>query len=467
MNLLSADPKISSHYRRDDKTGGNRSRTINRRRFLAFALSAVPPLLAGCRDSSQSNGKVSLRWVVDPSPIRPKQIALFEKRYPDIQVVNDPDADPTIVLTQLAGDVPPDVFTIYTPDSVRLFASKDVLLDLRPYVKAAGVQMSNFWPQLNIYIYRNGNPQDQILGFPDNCGPYVLFYNKRMFRAAGLPFPTDNWTWQDFLSAAIKLTVRDRYGRPMQYGLVNTPEALPLIMIWQNGGSFFNQDGTRCTMDSAAAKAAVQFWANFRLKYKVMPTSSEEQSMASLGGWAGPLNLFKAEKVGMVITGRWLSIMWRQNPNLDWDIAAIPHSKFRTTLLGSKIYAIPKECRHQQDAFKFLKNIISPADEMLVADYGDGIPSVKSVCYSRQFLFNPKYPKERKNWLYLQQMRYARPPEFSPWIQQLDVDTIRTDEYDRIWQGSSGISPLQACEDITRRINEIIQRNRANPNLLY
>ena len=52
----------------------------------------------------------------------------------------------------------------------------------------------------------------------------------------------------------------------------------------------------------------------------------------------------------------------------------------------------------------------------------------------------------------------------SPWIQQLDADTIRDEECDRIWQGE--ITPSQAADNIAHRVNTIIHRNRANPNLM-
>lgn len=417
---------------------------------------------AGCRHTDEPN---SLRWVVDPSSIRPLQIGLFTRVNTTIHVVNDPDAGPQRVLTQLAGGVPPDVFAIYSPQSAALFGRKDVLEDLRPWVKRYGVDMNMFWPQLDGYIYENGDrAHGQILGFPDNCGAYVLFYNRRLFKEAAVAEATSSWTWEEFTDAARRLTRREPDGRITQFGLVLPQPYLTEMLVWQAGGSWYNADGTRCMLDSPEAKRAFEWWADLREKYHVAPSNTEEQSMAPLGGWGGSQNLFKAEKAAMIITGRWLSIEWRKNKDLDWDIAPVPHDRVRIGMLESKIYSIPRECHHKELAFKYLRHLVGPSDEMLVADYGDGIPSVRTYCYTQQFLLNPQYPHERRNRLYLDEMKYSRLKQQSAWVQQLDVDTIRDAECDRIWQGE--ITASQAADNIARRINAIIRRNRANPNLM-
>jgi multiple sugar transport system substrate-binding protein len=420
-------------------------------------------LLWGC--ARRGPEPPAIRWVVDPSSIRPEQIRLFNLKHPDIQVNNDPDAGPQRVLTQLAGGVPPDVFAIYSPQSAAMFARKDVLEDLRPWVKRYGVNMNAFWPQLDGYIYENGDrKKGRILGFPDNCGAYVLFYNRRLFREAGVPEPDRAWTWDEFTEAAKRLTKRDADGRIVQFGTVLPPAYLLEMFAWQMGGSWYNADGTRCMTDTPEAKAAFEWWASLRQKYHVAPSNMEEQSLAPLGGWGGSQNLFKAEKAAMIITGRWLSIEWRKNKELDWDVAPVPYGRYRRGMLESKIYAIPRDCKQKALAFLYLRHLISPEDEQLVADYGDGIPSVRAYCYTPQFLFNPQYPNERRNRLYLDEMNYASLKQQSRWVQQLDVDTIRDAECDRIWQNE--ITPSQAAENIARRINAIIRRNRANPNLM-
>jgi multiple sugar transport system substrate-binding protein len=432
---------------------------------------ACPPIAAavmlvaalGCTRGGRDDAR--MRWVVDPNPIRAEQIRLFRAKNPAIIVINDPDAGPQRILTQLAGGVPPDVFAIYSPQSASLFARKDVLEDLRPWVRRYDVDMDMFWPQLDGFIYERGDrKRGRILGFPDNCGTYMLFYNRRMFREAGVREPDAAWTWRQFTDAALRLTKRDASGRVVQFGAVLPPPYLLELFVWQMGGSWFSQDGSACTVGTPEAKHAFEWWASLRRTHHVAPSAMEEQSLAPLGGWGGSQNLFKAEKAAMIVTGRWLSIEWRQNKALDWDIAPVPYGRHRVGMLESKIYAIPRSARNKELSFRFLRHLVSEDDEMLVADYGDGMPSVAAYCRTDRFLFNPAYPRERRNHLYLSEMAHARTKQQSSWIQQLEADTIRDEECERIWQKE--VTPSQAADSIARRVNTIIRRNRGNPNLM-
>ena len=407
-------------------------------------------------------GKTVIRWCVDPSPMRKEQIRLFKKTHKKIDVINDPGAEAQRLLTQLAGDVPPDVMALYDPQTIRLFAKNDVLLDLRPYVKRYNLPICKLYPALAPYIYYQG----RIVGVPENCGPYVVFYNKKLFREAGVPYPKPGWTWDECLAAAKKLTkYRMENGRriPERKGLyiANTDW---WFFIWMHGGRLFSEDGKRCLMDSAEVKRGIRFWADLRLKYHVMPTTSEAQSMAPTGAWGTDALLFRESAIAMMVSGRWMSIQYREQKDLEWDVTSVPHGPCRFTLLASKCYSIPKSCRNKRAALTYIKHLLGKENQLLVANYGDGMPSLDDPEITRAFRYNPKYPNEKNNQLHLDEMRYARVQEFSPYINNLDVNAILSVELDRMWLGEQ--SPDAACDQIARRVNSIIKRNMANPNFL-
>jgi len=423
--------------------------------LLGAALLTAP----GCAPGRSSReGKITVRWVVDPNPVRQDQIAGFYRTHGrKIEIILDPDAGRQKVLTQLAGGIYPELFAIYDPASVQVFARKGVLTDLRPMMKKHGIRLEDFWPQLAPYM-RYG---DQVVGLPDNCGTFVLFYNRRLFREAGVPYPRAGWDWNDLLEAARRLTRRDARGRALQFGIGYIE---PWMIFWQYGARMYSDDGKRCLLDSPEARKAAEFWASFRLTERVTPSPSEEQGLAAMGGWGGTANLFKAEKIAMHIVGRWMIVEYRKNRKLEWDAAPIPQTgKVRATLLASKVYAIPKGNRNKEAAFTFLKYLMSKENQLIVAATGDGIPSIRAYGESREFLYNPDYPNERNNRVFLEEMRWARPPEVSPYISELDATAIFNEEMDLMWQRKQ--TPSQACERIAARINAIIRRNIANPNL--
>lgn len=430
--------------------------------IAAITLTIVIGVYLVATANPNIKGKTVIRWCVDPNPIRKEQIKLFEKFHPNIEVINDPGAEAQRLLTQLAGDVPPDVMAIYDPQSIRLFAKNDVLLDLRPYVDKYKLPVDRLYPNLAQYIYHEG----KIVGIPENCGPYVLFYNKKLFREAGVPYPKPGWTWDECLETAKKLTT---------YKVVNGRKA-PICkglyvgnydwwyFIWMYNGHLFSKDGKTCLMDSEAVKKGVRFWADLKLKYHVTPTTSEAQSMAPTGAWGGDALLFRESRVAMNIQGRWIAIQYREQKDLDWDVTSVPHGPNRVTLLASKCYSIPKTCRHKEEAITFMKHLLGMDNQLLVANYGDGMPSLNDPRINKAFLWNPEYPNERNNKLHLDEMKYARVQEYSPYINNLDVTAIMSMEMDKMWLDQQ--TPDQACDKIARRINTIIRRNLANPNFL-
>lgn len=154
--------------------------------LFIIGCSSQPPL------STSGQKLVYLRWMVDGNPIRKEQIAAFEKANPDIKIKPDyPGGDVALeqkALTQIVGGDPPDVFTAYSINFFRILCEKKALLDLTPYIQKYKVDMADFWPQLQSFIYYDDG---KIYGLPDNMTDLVLFYNKRLFKEAGVPFPTE------------------------------------------------------------------------------------------------------------------------------------------------------------------------------------------------------------------------------------------------------------------------------------
>ena len=430
--------------------------------LLGLALTiAIGVYLVATADPYEE-GKTVIRWVVDPNPIRKEQIKLFESKHPDIRVINDPGAESQRLLTQLAGDVPPDVMAIYDPQTIQLFAKNDVLLDLGPYVQKYELPVHRLYPNLKPYIYYKG----KIVGIPENCGPFVLFYNKKIFREAGIPYPRPGWTWDECLEVAKKLTpYKIVNGRefPVRKGLY-VGNYNPWFFIWMHGGHLFSEDGKRCVVDSEEAKKGVRFWADLRLKHHVTPTTSEAQSMAPTGAWGGDALLFRESRIAMMISGRWLAIQYREQKDLEWDVTSVPHGPNRVTLLASKCYSVPKTCRNKAGALQFIRHLLGKDNQLLVANYGDGMPSLDDSEITEAFLYNPEFPNELNNKLHLDEMEYARVQEYSPYINNLDVVAVMSIELDKMWLGQQ--SPDEACDAIARRINAIIRRNLANPNFL-
>ncbi len=407
-------------------------------------------LFAGCarKKAKEKKGVVTIRWVADPNPIRLKQIALFEKSNPDIKVNLDwSSAGLQKILTQIAGGNAPDVIILFSASDISIFAEKGALSDLTPYCEKYNVPLDDFWPLLKPYMYYEG----KVYALCDNATPYVLYYNKKLFDSAGIPYPTDKWTWEDLLSASKALT-KEIGPRVKQFGFLTGVRKEPFY--WQNGASFYSKDKKRCIINSKEGKEALRFLYDMQFKYHLSPSPSEMQSIGGGQGWGSGLSLFMSGKIGMYPCGRWVTINYRKIKDFEWDIAPLPKGKYKATLFLSHSWAIPEDSNHKEEAFRFVKFLSEKDNELLVTSTGDGVPSRISISKTKEFLFNPEFPKETKNQLYLDEMKYAHNYELAPYAPAMEVNRIYWEEYDKM--DNQIQTPEETLDRIAQRINKLI-----------
>ncbi len=126
----------------------------------------------------------------------------------------------------------------------------------------------------------------------------ALVYNKKLFDAAGVAYPTDTWTWDDFRAAAKKLTDSAK----KQYGWAYVADGSEdttwrwIAMLWQAGGDLLSSDGTKSAFDSPAGLQATQLLHDMAVT---------DKSVYLDPGNGNYLNLFNSGKIGMLWTGPW------------------------------------------------------------------------------------------------------------------------------------------------------------------
>ncbi len=404
-------------------------------------------------------GVTTIRWVVGSTPIRAQTIKYFESLNPDIKVINDVDAGMQRILTQLAGNVPPDIFTAYDVEAFRTFYRYGQLTDLTPYIKKYNIPIDDFFPSLMDYLFIDG----KLVGITENQSTLSLFYNKTLFDRAGLAYPDSTWTWEDMKKAARKLTLYKDYGNrklSVQKGLMVFEDCH--FFVWMFGGHIYSQDGKKCLINSPEAKRGMREWEALRMKDKVVPSPSEIMNLDAFGGEGGDRMLFGKNKIGMFIGGRDYVTYFREYyKDLEFGIARLPKSPCPNNILLSKSYCIPKGSKHKAEAVRFLVHLLGEANQNLVSDYGDGVPSINTEPIIKNFLYNPDYPKETENQNVLDDLKEARPLEISPYISSTDFRQISNYEIGNVWLGRQTMD--EACDRIAKRVDDIIVRNINNP----
>ena len=271
-----------------------------------------------------------------------------------------PDYD-TKLQVSLAGGSPPDVFYV---DSFKF-------LDLQ---NAGALDNGNskitnpddFAPSLRAAFTKDG----QFYCPPKDFSTLALEYNKDMFDAAGLKYPTADWTWQDLENAAAKLTNKDKG----VYGMVINPDmARWAAFLYQAGGAVYNADASSMTINSPEAKKAMEFYVG--LVQKGYAAQSSDVS----SGWPG--EAFGQGKAAMVVEGNWvMSFLKDQFPTLKFGVAELPKGPAgQATMAFTVCYAAPANGKHLDESWKLI-NYLTGADGMKAwTDLGLAMPTRQSL----------------------------------------------------------------------------------------
>lgn len=139
-------------------------------------------------------------------------------------------------------------------------------------------------------------------GVPFNLAPMMLYYNKDLFKAAGLDPDKPPTTWEEFTQMAPKLTVdKNGDGKPEQYAIALADhETVPMYQpfMWNNGGGVVSTDAKTSTLAQPASLEALDFWTKQVRDNKVSPIG--------LAG-ADADKLFQTGKAAMEIVGPWMT----------------------------------------------------------------------------------------------------------------------------------------------------------------
>ncbi len=275
------------------------------------------------------------------------------------------------MLISTAGGDPPDVaggFDHIVPQ----FAEQGALLPLDEIVAQHGIDVGAFKP-VWVEICSYGG---KLYALPSTPFTVALFYNRALFRDAGLDPDQPPRTIAELDAAARMLTRRDADGRITQLGFTTSPAMLGWWpWVWP---CFFGDrlwDGRRCAVDTPAARAAAAWQDRYREDLGVEAVVAFE---AAAGQIESANNPFLAGKLAMVFQGPWLA-NWavRYAPQLDYAVAPFPSSDGDggNVFASLDLFVIPAGSRHPREAAEFLAYCMrQEVLEGLCRDHGKSSP---------------------------------------------------------------------------------------------
>ncbi len=293
------------------------------------------------------------------------------------------------LLTRIAGRAAPDIICTEV-DLFVTFQTKDVLLDLSDYVKDdAEFNAKAFYPE----IINRFTVAGRLYAIPRDTAPFAcVYYNKRLFDAAGVPYPKDDWDLNDMLDKAKKLTKVDPDGMVTQYGFY--------AWAWQNfvyafGGRLVDnvKNPAKCALDSKESLDGLQFYADLIDKYKVQPSSTAMTNLAM-----GVQGMFMNGRLAMFASGIWETPGLRKARGFDWDVAIFPKGPkgVRGFGTGGSGYCILKTSAHPKEAYQVIKAMTGKDAEMMLADAGLAQPAMVEIAEGPHWIGGDLPPKNKK-----------------------------------------------------------------------
>ncbi len=253
-----------------------------------------------------------------------------------------PESEYSSKLNQMVAtqDSSNDIYILWECD-IRNFAQAQAILPLDSYLASSAIDTSDMIDAVAQLAQGLG----ATYGLPWCAATEILYYNQDMFDAAGLSYPTNSWSYADFLAAARKLTVKNADGTTAQYGCT-----LPNTQTWWAGvGMAGDEIYDPATAQMVIGDGAVSFVKDCAalVSEGVMPAPS-----------SGSADLFSSGMAAMSWQGSWQIGTYGGNLAFNWDIAALPVNVRQYNTLHTGFYTINSKSANTDAAWAVIQYLM-------------------------------------------------------------------------------------------------------------
>lgn len=366
--------------------------------ILVVTLAAI----TACGGSGDGRKVIRLWQFWDVATIAPI-VAEFEALHPDLRVEVEQltwKSGLEKIQAAIASGTQPDVCELGSTWLPR-FSYEGVLYDLTPTYEALADSFlmweSAFW-------------QGRVYGLPWVQGSRALFYNRELFRRAGLDPDRPPETWEELLEAARRIEElgTDIHGFGQNLGERYVLYKKFMAFAWGNGGGIID-DGHRVVFNHEETVSALEYYlslADYALQEKQEVLDYE----------------FKAGRLGMQISGAWnIKNYGVEAPDLDYGVSLVPRPApgkgTHASFAGAEMLVVFKGSRNTEAAValaRFLQSYPQAKKLSLVA--GSVFPASKLALTDSVFVADARVR------VFVEQALTSRTPPAHPgWIEMEDV----------------------------------------------
>lgn len=341
----------------------------------------------------------------------------FEAQNPDISVrVENMDYRVYFqkLLAQFAANTAPDV-VLMDPQNFQKYAKRGAFLSLDTFASEPGFELSAYYKP----IVDSMRFQRQLYVLPRDIAPIgLIYYNKRLFKEAGLDQPDGSWTWdfnprpalgtKCFTNCMEKLTRRDASGKVTQWAFAPSwTGAFTDLVAFSLGARYVDDPESfkRTNFDDPRIIKAFDWVSKIASEKHWMPSQTELTSVAQTTA----VELFISQKVAMYQCGIWdvphiRAALKPGSPQFfDWDIVTAPGYQdlatgkvTRAAPTGGSGYSIFSSTAHPKEAWKLIKWMAGKPGMEAMARAGIAQPAIRQLALSDCWIPGPNTPTEQR-----------------------------------------------------------------------
>jgi len=268
-------------------------------------------------------------------------VADFEAANPDIKVnaIYSGNYDDTRVraLSALNSGEPAQLAVMFSIDAYDLI-EQDLILPFDELVSGEEGQawLNSFYPAL----MANSKIEGQTWGIPFQRSTIVAYYNKDMFRAAGLDPEVPPTTWDELVSMGKALTKDGTYG--LMIPSTGYPYWMFQALAIQNGKEVMSSDGLTTYFNDASVVDTLKFWQSLSTEHGIMPTGTVEWGTLRLAFLEGQTAMMWHS------TGNLTAV--KKNAKFDFGVAELPANVRKGSPTGGGNFYIFKDTNEEERA---------------------------------------------------------------------------------------------------------------------
>ena len=366
---------------------------MSRAAALAAVALACAGLVAACGSGSDAGGAAggaAVRFQVfgDAAELAAYRelVGAYERTSADdVRLIEVPDRDAHLqkIATGFAAGSPPQAFLVNYRNFAG-YAARGALDPVGPRLQASAVLERGAFYRRPLEAFEFGG---ELQCIPQNVSSLVVYFNRDLFRKAGLKDPRPGWSFGEFVEAARALTGPPAQGDAVRtYGVGMEPSIVRLApFVWSAGGDIVDDAGDpgRFTIGTRRGREGLFAFLDLQGGERLAPFEQEVEAK-------GLDARFLDGELGMLLSSRREVPTFRTIEDFDWDVASFPTLREPASVLHSDAYCLAKG-EGADAAWRFVEFAAGPRGQRILARSGRIVPSLKRVARSKDFL-DPALP---------------------------------------------------------------------------